>query len=35
VTRWWKESAFVDRYVFKVLLSNGAVVDLVLEGSGE
>jgi hypothetical protein len=35
VYRWWEESAFVDRYVFKVLLSNGAVVDLVLEGSGE
>lgn len=35
VARWWDESTCVDRYVFKVLLSGGSVVDLVLEGSGE
>jgi hypothetical protein len=35
VARWWNESAYVDRYVFKVMLSTGAVVDLALEKSGE
>lgn len=35
VSCWWDESACVDRYVFKVLLSTGAVVDLALEESGE
>ena len=34
VGRWWDEDARVDRLVLRVLLSNGAVVDLVREGPG-
>ena len=33
---WWDEEVRVDRLVFRVLLSGGAVVDLALErASGE
>jgi hypothetical protein len=33
---WWEPERRVDRLIFRVLLSGGAVVDLALEiGSGE
>lgn len=34
VRAWWDEEASVDRTVVRVLLSDGAVVDLAREGSG-
>jgi hypothetical protein len=34
VRAWWNEDAGVDRTVVRVLLSDGAVVDLAREGSG-
>lgn len=34
IRSWWKEDAGVDRAVVRVLLSDGAVVDLTREGSG-
>ena len=34
VRAWWDEDAAVDRTVVRVLLSDGAVVDLAREGSG-
>lgn len=34
VRTWWDEDAGVDRAVVRVLLSDGAVVDLACEGSG-
>jgi hypothetical protein len=34
VSRWWDEDRHVDRMVFRVLLSGGAVVDLARERSG-
>lgn len=34
VGEWWDESRRVDRVVFRVLLSGGAVVDLARERSG-
>jgi hypothetical protein len=34
VRTWWDEDAGVDRTVARVLLSDGAVVDLAREGSG-
>lgn len=34
VRAWWDENASVKRTVFRVLLSDGAVVDLAYEGSG-
>lgn len=35
VSSWWDPRERVDRLVFRVLLSGGAVVDLALERSGE
>jgi hypothetical protein len=32
---WWDEERYTDRFVFRVLLSGGAVVDLARERSGE
>lgn len=34
VTTWWDEARATDRTVVRVLLSDGAVVDLAREGSG-
>lgn len=34
VRGWWDEDTGVDRTVLRVLLSDGAVVDLAREGSG-
>jgi len=34
VQAWWDEDAGVDRTVVRVLLSDGAVVDLARESSG-
>jgi len=34
IRAWWDEDAGVDRTVVRVLLSDGAVVDLAREGSG-
>ncbi|HZC18163.1 MAG TPA: hypothetical protein VE225_00490 [Rubrobacteraceae bacterium] len=34
IRAWWDEDAAVDRTLVRVLLSNGAVVDLAREGSG-
>ncbi len=34
VAAWWDKDAGVDRAVVRVLLSDGAVVDLAREGSG-
>jgi uncharacterized protein DUF6504 len=31
---WWDEEQYTDRFVFRVLLSGGAVVDLARERSG-
>ncbi|MDQ3841969.1 MAG: hypothetical protein M3262_05385 [Actinomycetota bacterium] len=33
IREWWDEDAGVDRTVVRVLLSDGAVVDLAREGS--
>jgi hypothetical protein len=35
VNRWWDEGRREDRMVFRVLLSDGAVVDLVRERCGD
>lgn len=35
VRGWWDEDRHVDRMVFRVLLSGGAVVDLTRERSGD
>ena len=34
VGRWWGEDRYVDRMVFRALLSDGLTVDLALERSG-
>jgi hypothetical protein len=34
VRSWWDEARATDRSLFRVLLSNGAVVDLAREGCG-
>jgi hypothetical protein len=35
ICNWWDEEHYTDRFVFRVLLSGGAVVDLARERSGE
>jgi hypothetical protein len=35
ICNWWDEERYTDRFVFRVLLSGGAVVDLARERSGE
>ncbi len=35
VDRWWESQRRVDRVVFRVLLSGGAIVDLARESSGD
>jgi hypothetical protein len=35
VRDWWDEERYTDRFVFRVLLSGGSVVDLARERSGE
>jgi hypothetical protein len=35
VCNWWDEERCTDRFVFRILLSGGAVVDLARERSGE
>jgi hypothetical protein len=35
VREWWDEESCVDRMIFRVLISGGAVVELALKRSGE
>jgi hypothetical protein len=35
ISNWWDEERYTDRFVFRVLLTGGAVVDLARERSGE
>lgn len=34
VSTWWSEDRHIDRFVFRILLSNGAVVEIARERSG-
>jgi P2-related tail formation protein len=35
ISNWWDEERYTDRFIFRVLLTGGAVVDLARERSGE
>lgn len=35
ICNWWDEERYTDRFIFRVLLTGGAVVDLARERSGE
>jgi hypothetical protein len=34
VRTWWSEGRYIDRLVFRILLSNGAVIEIAWERSG-